>query len=255
MDNWQSIKEFYSKNGVFLCANSDSEEGSFEAEVHNILYPPVSEKVINHFEDKFSKTLTPSHRKFLYFSNGGIFFSQKVRDFGKLSFLTKLKLDLFYPLHKKRFEYESGFQLYSISDMPIKHKEVVSSLRDIIDIEDYIFDESEKEEKENCNQWLDNILVIGEELNSDNYIAIDYNRRASGSEYPIIFIDHEVPLAYSEIEDDEPIISTTVDELLMKALDDPANFLMEVLGETATYSDGKTDFQWYPVSYKSIVKV
>jgi hypothetical protein len=251
MDNWQAIKEFYSKNGLFLCAKRGRGKGSCEIAVKNVLFRPASSSRIRQLEQTVSKTLPPSYRQFLSLSNGGIFFTQKTKAYGWKTPFFKVLLSLARPLEARRFEYESGWQLYSVAEAPIGHKEVLSWLKQ--DLEEGLYtDESKPEEKAQLLQWLDNIVVIGEELNSGNYLAIDFNRKPRNGEYPVIFMDHEVPLSYTDVEDDEPVIARAVDELLLKAAENPAAFLMDSLGGAATYTDGQTEYQWYPETYQKV---
>ena len=143
----------------------------------------------------------------------------------------------------------SGFQIYPAHEVKEQHNEVIEWLESMFDKDAYVFDEGDEKEKEICRKWLSNILVIGEELQSGNYIAIDFNRIANGLEYPIIFLDHELPFSYSDIEDDDPILGKSLDELLYNAAQDPAAFLMKKLGGLACYSD-ETDEQWFPEKYR-----
>lgn len=94
--------------------------------------------------------------------------------------------------------------------------------------------------------------MIGEELNSGNYIAVDYNRKSKNSEYPIILLSHEIPFGESEAEEHDLCIANSVDEMLLMAAHDPVDFLQEKLGDTASYFDGKTDGDWYPNNYSPI---
>ena len=82
MDNWQAIKEFYSKNGLFLCSKRGRGKGSCEIAVKNVLFRPASSSRIRQLEQTVSKTLPPSYRQFLSLSNGGIFFTQKTKAYG-----------------------------------------------------------------------------------------------------------------------------------------------------------------------------
>ena len=71
------------------------------------------------------------------------------------------------------------------------------------------FQAAKYEEKPGDNaaylKWLGSILIIGEELGSGNFIAIDYNRKKSGQEPPVIFISHETPFSCSSPEDEDSV--------------------------------------------------
>lgn len=219
-DFWDFIKTFYFNKGVFTCRNRMSGTKSCEVVVEHLLFPPANRKDIDILQKWFQKELPSSYVKFLSISNGGLFFTQKIG-----------------------FNYNSGFMLYSAGDVQEQHKEVIEWLKDYLD-EDY-------EEDEICRRWLSGILVIGEEVESGNYIVIDFNRKKDGQDYPIIFLDHEIPFSCSVIDDDDPILAKSVDEILYKAAQNPAGFLMEELGGIASYY-AENDDQWFPVEYRSL---
>ncbi|MCF7956068.1 MAG: SMI1/KNR4 family protein [Phycisphaerae bacterium] len=235
-DYWDFIKDFYSKPGVFSCSNRGACNKNSEIAVqHLLLLPPdksESDKLQKLIKNDFLKwvkfELPPSYLKFFSFTNGGIFFTQIFDE-----------------------SINSGFGLYSSNEVKEHHDEVIKWLEDMFDEDAYVFDEGDEKEKEICRQWLSNILVIGEEIQSGNYIAIDFNRTKDGLESPIIFIDHELPFSYADVEDDDPILAKSVDELLFIAAQDPAEFLMKKLGATACYS-GEPDEQWYPEKYRVV---
>ncbi len=227
-NSWGTVREFYAKKGLMVCGERGRGSESIEIELGNVLFEGAKEGEIAEVERWLGKRLTPSYREFLSRWNGGLFFC-----------------------HEEEDGLNAGFCLYSTQVLRQGHEDVVNEFREMIHEEDWMF-EDDAEGKEFCLKWLDSVLVIGEELQSGNYIAIDYGREAESEEHPIVFMDHEVPLSYCDPSDDESVIAGSVDRLLLVASEDPAGFLMDVLGGTATYSDGKTDRQWYPKSYMSI---
>jgi len=251
MDNWQAIKDFYSKDGLFLCAKRGRGKGSCEIAVRNMLFRPASASRISQLEQAMSKMLPPTYRQLLSLSDGGIFFTQKVNVYGWRTPFIKALLCLGRSLEGRRLGCQSGWQLYSVAEVPVAHRDVLSWLKEDLDQGFYV-DASDREETEPILRWLDNILVIGEELNSGNYLAIDFNRKPHNGEYPVIFIDHEVPLSCTDIDDDKPVVAHSVEDLLLKSIENPAAFLMDTLGASATYTDGETEYQWYPEIYQEL---
>lgn len=258
--DWKKIKEFYSLNGIFTCSQRGRRRDSSELEekidisVANCLYPPASKNTIDKLQNKIQKQLPPSYRELLEISNGGVFFFQQMPRINPfLAAGYKLFARTFKPLFERILFRNSGFRFYSTKEIPIAQNEVGSWLREIFEEEqsDW-FDSPDDPNKQMCLDWLDNFLVIGDEIGSDNYIAIDYCRKSEAQEYPVIYMEHEVPLSYCDPDDDNPVIANSIMELLQIAAKDPANFLMKTLGGLATYSDGKTSNQWYPISYRSL---
>jgi hypothetical protein len=251
VDNWGFIKSFYSKNGIFDCSPCGEEKGAYRADIEHVLAAPASDSAIRTLEARTGRALTPSYGQFLLIANGAIFFSQRRRC---RSFFRRRRAGM----------YEGGFMLYAADDVPERHKEVMEWLKDS-ELIDVYFENPEMDqevlarEKKACWEWLDSIIVIGEELHSGNYIAIDYTRNRAGPEHPIIFISHEVPYEIS-CEAPSPdgtydacrILGDSVDEVLVKAAREPATFLTEMLGDCTRYSDGRTDIQWYPDSYRTV---
>jgi len=152
-----------------------------------------------------------------------------------------------------------GFGFYSSGELSKIHKQEVECLKDKDSIDLYFenpdLDQQELEnDKRACLKWLDSILIVGEEFQSDNYLAIDYSRNPSGPDHPVIFISHEVP--YEIFEEGQYdaccVLGNSIDEVLLRAAENPAEFLNEVLGGCTTYSDGKTDNDWFPDSYRTL---
>jgi len=246
-DNWQFIREFYARKGFFTCAQRGPGDELRDIQVDNVWYAPASEKEIASLEKKMSKRLTPSHKRFLSMTNGGFFFAQKIKaPINASGLMGRISLKILRIMGK---DYESGFQLYSTNEMPCEYKWTYKLMKEVAD---ETFDEDEDKEKQQYLRWLDNVLIIGEEPQSGNYLSIDYNRNGNSGEYPVIFINHEVPLSCSVIENDESVIACSIENLLVQAAKNPANFLMKVLGGLATYSDGNTDIDWYPKSYRTM---
>lgn len=222
-DRWEFVKDFYGKKGIFTC-DCCEDDRKIDIEVVHILAPPASEKKIRKLEKWAKRPLPPSYKKFLQFANGGVFYTQNTEG-----------------------EYESGFTLLSAEHVPNGHTLVLNDLKNMISTFT-----NDPQDEQVILSYLKSIIVIGEELCSDNYIAIDFNRMANNEEYPIIFIGHEMAFAFSELDDKESVLAETLDELLYKAAQDPAYFLMEILGGVTCYSDGKTDIQWDPCKYKTV---
>jgi hypothetical protein len=234
MGNWEFIKEFYTKNGVFECSGVIHKKTKEIAVVH-VLSRPASEGKIRKLEEGVGKQLTQSHRSLLLFSNGCTFYTQKTL-----------------------WWCESGFKFYSTKELPVMHRKRMEQLGHPQAIEQYfggadVGQQMLEADKQVYIKWLDSLLIIGEELQSSNYIAIDYSRNGKEMEHPIVFISHEIPYELckdSDKYDASKILGQSVDEVLVLAAKNPPNFLMEVLGGCSVYSDGKTDEQWFPDRYK-----
>ncbi|MHC4213250.1 MAG: SMI1/KNR4 family protein [Planctomycetota bacterium] len=245
-NNWGKIIDFYSRNGIFTCVEPWHVAGTREIEVCNLLFKRASQRKMARLEDQLGLSLTPSHRAFFSVSNGGIFLSQRGRMSNGPRITIGTVVNRSSPWFKERIRHRSGFCLYSVESLAEEHKEVVRMLRNICKS----FRRVKESEKERCLRWLDGLIVIGEELNSGNYLAIDYNRSPAGEEYPIIFLGHEIPFSCSVLNRDDPIIAKSVDELLLRSIKDPVRFLTRVLGSTVRYCDGTADSGWYPESYR-----
>lgn len=223
-DYWKSILEFYGKKGKFVCRNRGAADKSAEIEVTHLIFPPADQRELEKIEARSKKVLPASYRKFHSLMNGGLLFTQ-VRN-GNCN---------------------SGMILYSLEMVEQQHAGVVKWLSEWLDEDPDSFGGAA--EASRFHEWLRHVLIIGEEHQSGNYIAFDYNRKHQGTECPIIFMDHETPFSYAEIDDNEPVLAGTVDGLLFKAAQDPAKFLMDSLGSTVTYLDDSKE-QWYPIEYR-----
>lgn len=219
-DYWEFIEKFYSKPGNFICRNRGSSNKETEICVCHIFDAGATDKQIQKAEKYAGRPLPPSYRDFLKKTNGALFYTQ---------------------ISDKK-ECSGGFLFYPAEMVPKIQKTGKEWGRDCLG---YV----EEGDRDQCRIWLDSLLIIGEEIESGNYIAIDFSRPADQQEYPVIFLSHETPLEGSELDNDNVVLAGRVDELLYKAAQDPADFLMNKLGAITTYFDGNTNEQWYPQKY------
>lgn len=281
--NWKVIRHFYSQNGIFTCSKRGMGTESCNIQVINKVFRPATDRLIRKYEEIMKKKFPPSMKQFFKCTNGGVFLAQYLPtgniwarmalrliysftrcgqkylfnyatgfQFGHVDRLNENQKEYLEGLINYRvMDCSSGFRLYSLDELPLGNYEVLSWLREIVDDEDSCLPDSPDDpDKHKHLNWLDNILIIGEELNSGNYLAIDYNRQSNNGEYPIIFMDHEIPFSYIEPDDNQPVVARSIYDLLVHAMDDSAVFLMKVLGGTACYTDGDPKIQWFPESYR-----
>jgi hypothetical protein len=219
MDEWARIEEFYSKPGRFLCTSGDKET---EVEVVHIVDKGVTPAKVKKGERLLGRRLPKSHIDFLKRLNGAIFFTQ-VRPGGCYS----------------------GFMIYPCELIAENHHDRIS------DLENWVKDVEDGDEE--CSKWLKNIIVIGEELRSGNYLILDLSKADDPERPPVAFLDHELPFSCASPDSREGIIADTPEGVLLRASENPARFLTSVLGAVTRYYDGKggdEDGDWYPVAFR-----
>lgn len=236
------IREFFSRDGVFVCKPCVKDEGYFEAQISHSLGRPASNEQIARLERTMGKSLTPSHRQVLSIWNGFTLFSQANTRTHNPGFFSRL-------FGWKGGESEEvGIRFYSTDELPTKHAEVIQqneeALKELLDDPD---EDVVTGVTDDLKNWLPNLLIIGEECMSGNYLALDYRQGGEIGESPIVYLDHELMYQGS---DDRDIIATSVTELLVKLKENPAEFLNDTLSCITRYSDGKTDEQWIPSKYR-----
>ena len=236
------INEFFSHDGVFECEPCMEDEGAFEAMITHLLGEPASEKQLEILEQTMAKSITSSHRQLLLMWNGCTLFSQVNTEKSCSGVFSRLLGRGGLPIE------EVGIRLYSTDELPQQHADVIQEnkegLAELLDDPDENVVTAVTDDLKN---WIPNLLVIGEELMSGNYLALDYRQTGNTGEHPVVYLDHELMYQGS---DDRDIISNSVIELLTKLKENPADFLNDILSCITRYSDGKTEEQWIPIQYK-----
>lgn len=224
-ETFERAKAFFARSGVFVCEPCEADNGTFDAGIRHILGESASSADITTLEKTIGRSLTPSHRQLLLTWNGAVLFTQY-----------------------KPVKQTVGVSFYKSTELPEAHATVVAqneeALRELLHDPDPAVVKSIQDDLEN---WLPNLLVIGEELMSDNYIVLDYNQASADGECPVVFLDHELTFMGSQ---DREVIASSVADFFDKIMTNPVGFLNDTLSCITRYEDGKTEEQWIPADFR-----
>lgn len=215
--------EFFSAPGVFTCEGAGGVKGAAEIPVFNEIDPPESPSLVGRVEKKLGKRFTPALREWFRVAGAGILFGQSTGP-----------------------DQATGFFLYPPSYLVEAQRNLLRQLRDSYRSALELAEGAEADElKRELKERVPEFLVLGSAAYSGNYLVLDFGARAE--EKPILYLDHE--MGYRDCGAESRAFRHLPD-LLAFAMKDPVGFLNEKLGCFTRYSDGKTETQWIPKSYR-----
>ncbi len=210
------MEEFYSfvaqPNQRFRCYVYNNEDaGKWIANIYHELYPPASEIDLHSFQDEKGITLPQSIIDFYLKNNGFVLYSDTL-------------------------SYTAGIELAPVQ----KWNALIEDARDWFGIMMEGIDDEEAQllkEEGRIPTWLDDAIAIGRPPHSGNFYLLVLAGESPGS---IFYFNHDG----FEFE----LFADSFEDFLLKIITDPVELLTDI-GCFATYSDGKTNYQWIPEAF------